>query len=271
MSSCAFCEWLRKHGYLKPSALSPPACFVRTDYDLLTNRVSAYLGVAVENARALGFTVYDLYGGEAVQNVFLNVLHRFSPVVVCVGTHGLRDRLIGQDGKPLLESCVNDDVLAGKTVFALACQSASGLGYSAVGKGCLAYFGWLEDWIIIMDESLPPLQDPYAYSFFRPVLDGINVLLNDVLRGVDVQTLALNVYEAVVKGYNEEIDYWKRVPTPTASEMVTYLIHDRDYFVPITATGIYTPPSAVTFQLPLKQLATIGIIALPLAIKSLKA
>lgn len=270
MSECTFCEWLRRHGYLKLS-LSPSACFIRTDFDLLTNRVSAYLGIAVENAKALGFTVYDLHGEEAIQNVLLNILRSFSPAVVCVGTHGLRDTLIGQDGKPLLESCVNDDVLAGKTVFALACQSASGLGYSAVGKGCLAYFGWLEDWIMIIDESLPPLQDHYAYSFLRPVLDGINVLLNDVSRGVDFQTLALDVYKAVVKGYNEEIEYWKRIPTPTASEMVTYLIHDRDYFVPITATGIYTPPSAVTFQLPLKQLAAIGIIALPLAIKSLKA
>ena len=220
------------------------ACFLRPDYEELTHLVSSYLGLAVENAGRLGLKVYDLYGGDAVWDRFSSTLNAFNPEIVCFGGHGLENILYGQDGTTLLTSCVNDEILSGRLVFALACKSAVQLGPSSVGKGCLAYFGWLDDVVIIMDESYPPLKDPYAYSFMKPVLDGLDVLFRNFLAGADIQTLARNVYERVISSYNNEIAYWRAIPTATASQMLTYLIHDRDNFVPITATGIYTPPAS---------------------------
>jgi hypothetical protein len=112
-----------------------------------------------------------------------------------------------------------------------------------------------------------PLNDPYASSFLRPVLNGLDALFRDALSGVELQTLAKNVYETVIQSFNNEIAYWKTVPTPTASQMVTYLISDRDAFIPITATGVYTPPAMVTTETFLAPMLAIGLMALPLALK----
>jgi len=245
------------------------ACFVRPDYEVLTHWVSSYLKLAVESAQSLGLQVFDLYGSQATAESFFNVLSQFNPYIVCSSTHGLENVVYGQDGTPLLTGCVNDQALSGKVYFALACRTASALGPSSISKGGLIYWGWLEDFIVIMDESYPPLQDPYAYSFLHPILDGLDVLFRSILAGVDVQTLARNVYEAVVKSFNDEIAYWRTAPTATASQMLTYLIHDRDTFVPITAAGIYTPPAMVTAQFPLQAFLAVGAATLPLALKGL--
>jgi len=111
------------------------------------------------------------------------------------------------------------------------------------------------------------LQDPYAYSFLRPILDGLNSFFNDVLNDLDVQTIAKDVYETVINSFNEEIEYWHGVPSPTASQMVTYLMHDRDTFIPITRTGIYTPPEEVTVQPSVSSFLAVGLLLTPLMFK----
>lgn len=243
------------------------ALFLRPSYETLTQYVSLYLEGAVDNARRLGFHVFDLYADEATQENFFRILEEFNPYVVAAGSHGLENILFCQGGERLLTACVNDDVLSEKVCFALACRTAISLGPSSVSKHCQLYFGWLSDYIVILDESYEPLSDPYAWSFLRPVLVGLDVLFNDVLAGVDVQTLAKNVYEAVVNAFNEEIKYWREVPTATASQMLTYLIHDRDNFVPITATGVYTP-ELVEVEIPWKPIFAVGMLALPLLMKA---
>jgi hypothetical protein len=243
--------------------------FLRPSYEELTQVVSSYLKLAVDNARRLGFNVYDLYGDEATWENFSESLLQFNPYVVSLGTHGQSNIIYGQNGIPVLTGCVNDEVLSGRVVFALACQTATSLGPSSVSKGCAVYFGWIADYVILMDDSYPPLQDPYAASFLRPILVGLDVLFRDVLAQMEVQNLAKHVYESVISAFNDEIAYWRVVPTPTASQMLTYLIHDRDTFVPVTATGIYTPPTMVTVQMPFTSLIAVGLLALPLFLKVL--
>lgn len=243
--------------------------FFRPNFEDLTHYVSSYLKYAVDNAENLGFHVIDLYADMATRENFIENVNGFNPYVIVVGTHGLEDELFAQGGDLLLKSCFNDQILKGRLTFALACKSATSLGYSAVSKDCLVYFGWLEDFVVILDESYPPLQDPYAYSFLHPILDGLNSLFNDVLSNVDVQTIAKDVYETVTNSFNKEIDYWRNVPSPTASQMITYLIHDRDTFIPITATGVYTPPEEVSVQpsISFNSFLAVGLLLAPLMLK----
>lgn len=267
---CYWCNWIRQHGYLKAlSPDQPTVLFLRTDFDELTHWVSSFVGLSVENARRLGFNVLDLYGVNANAENFFSYVNTYNPDIIVLATHGLENTAYAQNGELLLSGCVNDQVLSNRLNFALACRTASKLGYSAVDKKAYAYFGWLDDFIVIMDDTYAsnPLNDPYASSFLRPVLNGLDALFRNYLGGVDLQTLAKNVYETVIQSFNNEIAYWKTVPTPTASQMVTYLISDRDAFIPITATGVYTPPSMVTTETFLAPMLAIGLMALPLAFK----
>jgi len=239
----------------------------RPDYEELTHYVSSYLDAyVVGNASKLGFKVLDLYKDEATaENFFANVEDED---VVVFGTHGLEDKLFGQNGQPVLTSCLNDQALSGKICFALACRSASKLGYSSVDKGCLAYFGWLQDFVIIIDESYEnPLDDPYAGSFLRPVINGINTMLSSFAYGRRVEEIVDDTYNTVVEMFNQEIEYWKTVETPTASQMVTYLYWDRDHFIPIFEEAVYVP-TPVYVGATLKGLVAVGLLTLPLLLKS---
>jgi hypothetical protein len=243
--------------------------FFRSAYDDLTHYVAEYFALAVENAEKLGFKVVDLYGADANRQSLIDALSRFTPKAVVFGTHGFTNELRAYDGAVII-GCSNDDLFKGKTVFALACQTADGLGRSSVEKGCLAYFGWMEDFIAIFDDAYMenPLADPYAQSFFNPVVAGVNVMLHRIRSGATIQTVVRDVYETVITAFNAEIEYWRKIPTLTASQMLTYLIHDRDTFIPITTTRVYSPPSTITVQPSLTSLLVIAALAFPLFLEA---
>jgi len=173
----------------------PNALVFRPDYEVLTRYTSKYLeAYVVRSAAELGFSVTDLYAEEAVSNRFFQEIDRQDLVVF--GTHGLEDRLYAQNGTILFSSCSGDECLSGKICFALACRSASKLGFSAVDKGCRCYFGWLQDFVVIIDESYTdPLDDPYAGSFLRPVVNGINAMLLSYIYGRRLNEIAERLRE----------------------------------------------------------------------------
>ena len=246
----------------------PNVLVFRPDYEVLTHYTSKYLeAYVVRSATQLGFSVTDLYAEEAGSDRFFQEINRQDLVIF--GTHGLENRLYAQNGTVLFSSCSGDESLSGKICFALACKSASKLGYSAVDKGCMCYFGWLQDFVVIIDESYTdPLEDPYAGSFLRPVVNGINAMLSSYIYGRKLNEIAEITYNTVFDSFNQQIAYWRTVESSTASQMLTYLYWDRDNFIPIFREEVYVP-TPVYIPPSLRGVLAIGVVAAPLIIKAI--
>jgi len=243
----------------------PNALVFRPDYEVLTRYVSRYIeAYVIGSAKELGFTVTDLYKERANSSNFLNSI--YNQDVVIFGTHGLDDTLFGQNGEIVLFSCLNDDALSGKICFALACRTATKLGHTAVDKGCRCYFGWLQDFVVIIDESYKdPLQDPYAGSFLRPVINGMNIMMTSFIYGKEIKEIAEDVYSTVIDSFNAEIQHWREVDSTTASQMLTYLYWDRDHFIPIFKEEVYVP-TPVYVGTTIKGLFAVAAILIPLMV-----
>lgn len=206
------------------------AVVFRSNYEIATQLLSAYMQTVVDRAKQRGFNVVDLEGADATQMNFFNALDANDPLLVVAGGHGNETTFHGQNDELILQACTNDEVMSGREGIFNSCSVGVALGPSMVSKTAQWFAGWRADYIFMYQENVDPLQDEVA----RPFMECI---IQPALTRLDGGG-ASQVYSATIAKFNTEIaKLWGSVD-PTASEMITYLIHDRDNFM---VSGVYAP------------------------------
>ena len=195
------------------------AVFMRPDFETAVYVGSLALKRVVDEWRDRGFAFTDLAGDSAVRVRVLEALAANDPVFCLLLGHGNETTLTGQGYDKVFWTCDSRE-LAGRVVYALSCITAAELGPDAVAKGCKTYIGYDKTFGWIMSVIQDPLADPYARSFFEPVLEIVRRLMAGFSAG--------EAYRASVDKWNEWIDYWSRSVDPAAASVVMWLVHDRD-------------------------------------------
>ena len=97
------------------------AVFLRPDYELVTRYGAAWQTPIISASGGSGLSVTDLYGPNATRANFEQTIATNDPILVNIMGHGSYDLIACQNNEILLQSGVNDDILAGRVVYNLSC------------------------------------------------------------------------------------------------------------------------------------------------------
>lgn len=154
----------------------------RPEHDLTTRYISKWSEKVIDEVNGKGVEITDLHREKANKGRVLGILKKKAgmKMLVVLNGHGSADTVTGHNDEPLITK-ENAEVLATKLVYARSCQSAKTLGPAAVVKGALAYIGYKEDFIFIIDDdkTTKPLEDSKAALFMEPS----NYVVTSLLKG----------------------------------------------------------------------------------------
>lgn len=157
----------------------------RPEHDLTTLYISKWSEKIIDEAKKKNVSITDLHREKANKNRVSGILKKkaSTKMLVVFNGHGNSGAITGHDDEPLV---TKDDAsgLVNKIVYARSCQSAKVLGRAAITAGSLAYLGYEEDFIFLMDDEkiMKPLEDTKASLFLEPS----NYLIISLLKGHSV-------------------------------------------------------------------------------------
>lgn len=153
----------------------------RPNHDITTNYLYFWSKNLIDFAKKVGFSVVDLSKERANKEEFLSILTKVKPGLVVVNGHGNDSSVTGFDNETLLDTNSDLKLLRNKLVYARSCRSAKKLGRKTITKGCLAYIGYDDDFVFLIDEDkiTRPLEDKIAGQFLEPA----NYLVILLLKG----------------------------------------------------------------------------------------
>ena len=165
--------------------MSKSLLITRPEHDLTTRYISKWSEKIIQEAKDKRIEVIDLHREKANRGRVLGILKKKASLTMLVvfNGHGSYTAVTGHNNEPLVTQ-ENADVLASKIVYARSCQSAKGLGQAAVAARAIAYIGYQEDFIFLIDEDKisKPLEDMKAALFLEPS----NYVIIGLLKGHSV-------------------------------------------------------------------------------------
>lgn len=99
-----------------------------------------------------GLKRVDLLEGNAIRAKFNEAIDEHNPGTVIFYDHGSQTTLIGNDGKPLLDSS-NVKKVSRREVYTMCCSAAKNLGAEAYRNGCLAWWGYTKPFAFTTDDE----------------------------------------------------------------------------------------------------------------------
>jgi len=143
----------------------------RPAYEFTTHYFFHWSKYVIDESGLKGLALIDLTKKKAERNGFLGRLRKKanSRMLVFINGHGNENEIAGQDNQTLI-SIEDASALAGKIVYARACNSINGLGQKAVSEGAIAYIGYDIAFIFYreIDKVSKPLDDKTAALFLEP-------------------------------------------------------------------------------------------------------
>ncbi|KKS94811.1 MAG: hypothetical protein UV68_C0002G0011 [Candidatus Collierbacteria bacterium GW2011_GWC2_43_12] len=155
------------------------------NFDITTQWISCWSTEISKLATDRKIKVVVLDGIRANRKEFESVIKKISPKLVFFNGHGSDKTVFGHKNEPLVIMGDNEDQLAGKIVYSLACLSAKTLGPECINKGTRAYIGYIEDFIFFHDitKISNPLSDQIAGMFLEPS----NCIMKSLIKGHTTQ------------------------------------------------------------------------------------
>ena len=197
------------------------ALFFRPDYELVTRYGAAWQTPIISAAR---ISVIDLYGNSATRANFEQTISTNDPIFVNIMGHGNYNLIAGQNGETLLQGGVNTNILAGRVVYNLSCQSGRDIGRTAFNEGAISFLGYTEDfWMCYAYGEHPdggmmnPLEDESSRGFF----ESHNIAPISYLQGSTIPSS----YSASQNTSNYWINIWEQID----SQVAALLVWNRDY------------------------------------------
>lgn len=207
---------------MKTSTNSKVILLTRPFYENPTNYLYHWTIPIIELARRKQLRVIDLARDKANRAELEGRLKKVRPKLVMFNGHGTSKAILGQDGRILVEKGKSELLLAGKIVYARACQTARGLGKSCVKHKTDAFIGYKEDFIFILDEAktTQPLKDKTAAFFF----EASNLVVESLIKGNSAQQAHDKSRAAFLKRIRQLL---LQEADPENTALVRYLIWDR--------------------------------------------
>ena len=214
---------------------------LRPAYELVTRYGASWMTQILDSANGVGLPYVDLYGPEATSSNFSSALNTNDPILVNILGHGNANLIACQNGETLLQGGYNTNILSGRVVYDLSCQSGRELGAIAFNEGAISFLGYTEDfWMCYSDGNhadggmLNPLDDEISRGFF----ESHNIAPISYIRGSTIP--------ASYSASQNTFDYWIRVWEEVDPQVAALLVWNKDYQIlysseptpPITPTGI---------------------------------
>ncbi len=142
----------------------------RPEHDDTTFYLSKWCEKTLKHAQERGITIIDLVKENANKNKFDGIISKKNPKLIILNGHGNENSVTGHKDEILIETDSNESILKSKIFYAVSCRSARKLGPKAIEKGALAYIGYDDDFIFVIDKNktATPLKDDYAKLFLEP-------------------------------------------------------------------------------------------------------
>lgn len=171
----------------------------RPNHDPLTNYLYYWCEKVIQQARKSGVKVIDLDKKRANSKEFTSIIKKTNPSLVSLNGHGDDETVTGFNNEVLIKARINEQLLAGKIVYVVACCSAKILGPSSIKNGTKVYIGYDDDFVLMYDEDkiTRPLEDKTAELFLGPS----NMVLISFLKGNDARTSHLRSKEGFKRNY----------------------------------------------------------------------
>ena len=153
----------------------------RPNHDITTDYLFFWSEELIKQAQKIGLKVVDLSKKRANRKEFISVLKKVKMKFIFLNGHGDESSVTGYDNEPLIQTNNNEDLLYAKVVYARSCKSAKLLGTKSIVKGCIAYLGYDDDFVFMIesDKISRPLEDKTAKLF----LDPSNYLVLSLFKG----------------------------------------------------------------------------------------
>lgn len=204
----------------------PLAYFFRPNFDLATQYMHYWLGLAMGDVASQGFSVIDSSGPYATSYSFFDTLQKYNPDIIIADGHGDPSTLTGQGLEEVLKACLNNEVLSGKVMCAVSCLTGQNLGPDSRNKNAKAYMGFVNEFSWVVSPPFDPGVDPVAYPFQEIIrkLASLSCQYETELIGLK------QVYDGVVAEFERWEKYYSVPPgseDPYASDILLSLRHDK--------------------------------------------
>lgn len=185
----------------------------RPNYDKETAYIHSFSkGIVIIAKEDKDIHMTELEGPKATKVNLENALKKSQSKLVFLNGHGDETVVLGHKDEPILtESNVN--LLNGKIVYALACESLAVLGKIAIEKGVKAYIGYAEEfkWVVDLSRTSTPDKDQNAAPFRKVCFVLGKNLLSGVSAGKSIE-LAKEEYKRLIKNYGTSADNYGDAP-----------------------------------------------------------
>lgn len=195
----------------------------RPNHDITTRYLYYWARAVITEAEKRDLIIYDLKVKKANKNTLEGIIKKTQPSLIFINGHGDRSCVTGYDNEVLIKAGDNDSILEDKIVYALSCRSADQLGESSIKCGAIAYLGYKDDFVFMMesDKTSHPLQDKTASLF----LDPSNLLIISIVKGNTPD----DSYNRSQRAYKKNIQkLLTSESAPESKDLIPYLLWDMD-------------------------------------------
>lgn len=141
----------------------------RPEHDPATLYLSRWSDRIIDAADKKNIEVTDLRKEKAVKKELEGRLRKINPTLVILNGHGSDESVCGHDNEVLINAKSNSDLLKGRVIYAVSCNSAKKLG-KACADNETAYIGYDESFVFNIERKYlsQPLKDKRAERFMQP-------------------------------------------------------------------------------------------------------
>lgn len=182
----------------------------RPSHDKITSYLYEFSREIVTSARdEKNIHLESLERSNATRKNLEMQLKKLKPKLVFLNGHGDQHQVCGHNREAILDA-ENVNLTRGKIIYALACESLTGLGNQAVEKGAEAYVGYGAKFMLVIDPTREtnPGKDRNALPFKR----ACNTLIYSLVSGETIKAAierTKSEYRKLIQSYgaSEEDPY----------------------------------------------------------------
>jgi hypothetical protein len=149
----------------------PEALVVAPKFDDATVYSYNWSREVVDELRAHGYTVTDIGGRPVRRSEVEEQLRRLPSALYIHYNHGSEDAHWGTATEAVVD-LQNVDLLSGREVYCMNCESAKVLGAEAVKRGCLVYWGYTD--VFAFTSDAPAEFKQFANAGIKHRLSGLS-------------------------------------------------------------------------------------------------
>lgn len=223
--------------------VSGRSLWLLSEFDQATAYGRFWLDVASVGVSGATF----LRGTQATKANFIEGINATDSALFIGLGHGNPTTFSAQDKEVVFQSGEDLSLLSGRVIYLLSCSVGVSLGPELVYSGVLSFIGYTVDFTWICDPPYDPRYDNKSASFFKSVVS----IARDLASG----KTALEAHERGIAIWNEQIDLWSASADPEASEVVHWMVSNRDGQT-LLGEGSVAPYSGVALE--------VGVPVIPL-------